>query len=429
MSEGEATRKLAAILAADVAGYTRLMETDEDSTLSSWWSARNDIIDPAIASHGGRIVKHTGDGFLAEFPTATEAVRCAVEMQTGLAATNEGVDDDRRFDFRMGVNIGEIVADHEDIYGDGVNVAARLESLADPGGVCISASAYQQVKNRLDYEYEDLGSKKVKHVAEPVRHYRVKLGTSGESSRAHAVRAAKRVSRIGRYFTPFKLIAATVAVFAVIGLLLPGGSEPPANKAKATPIISVSPFRTIGDMPQQGFSEGLTEDLLTALSSRSGFRVIRDDPAQNQNPSLLKKASYQFEGSVRRVGDTVRVSAQLVDPKTGLHLWGGRYDRELVDVLSVQNEVAVKIVLTLADTLADTETERGSVDTTAMGSARDILYRGLSGLGRFAEMAAFLPQELFNWVSNAGKSDSSSEGRAEYLEIRLARHGEDWKQG
>ena len=171
MEYERAQRRLAAILAADVAGYTRLMEVDEDATMNAWWAARKNIIDPAIAEHGGRMVKHTGDGFLAEFPTATSAVRCAAAMQAALADTNRGVERLRRFDFRMGVNMGEIVVDDEDIYGDGVNISARLESLAEPGGVCVSAVVYEQVKNRLDLDFRDMGAKKLKHIAEPVCYY------------------------------------------------------------------------------------------------------------------------------------------------------------------------------------------------------------------------------------------------------------------
>ncbi len=166
-------RRLAAVLAADVAGYTRMMQTDEDATMASWYASRNEVIDPKIAEHKGRIVKLTGDGFLAEFPTVQDAVRCAVDMQTELVGRNSDVPDDRRMDFRMGVNLGDIIVDSEDIYGDGVNIAARLESLAEPGAVCISAAVYDQVKNKLALDYTSLGAQKLKNIAEPLQVYQI----------------------------------------------------------------------------------------------------------------------------------------------------------------------------------------------------------------------------------------------------------------
>ncbi|HJP22716.1 MAG TPA: adenylate/guanylate cyclase domain-containing protein, partial [Alphaproteobacteria bacterium] len=170
------TRRLAAILAADVAGYTRLMELDEETTLAAWWRARREVIDPDIAAHGGRIVKHTGDGFLAEFTTVTEAVKCAAGMQQKLAPLAAGMSRDKRLEFRMGINLGDIVVDDEDIYGDGVNLAARIEGLAEAGGICLSADVYNQVHKRLDYDFEDLGERRVKNVSEPLHVYRLLLG-------------------------------------------------------------------------------------------------------------------------------------------------------------------------------------------------------------------------------------------------------------
>ena len=423
----EATRRLAAILAADVAGYTRLMEGDERATLTAWWQARKDIIDPSIAEHGGRIVKHTGDGFLAEFTTATEAVRCAVAMQNALAQGNEGVPRDRRFDFRMGINVGEIVVDQEDIYGDGVNIAARLESLADAGGVCLSAVAYAQVKSTLDFEYEYLGAKKVKHVAEPLRHYRVKLASEAARSRRWP-QVTKRLSPLRDALKPSRLAGAAM-VLVVIAAIWPSSEGPPAPRLGAVPIVSVEPFRTIGEPgAQDAFGDGLTEDLLTALSSKSGLRVISERPASDE-PADRRFAlvSYYFEGSVRWIGDKVRVSAQLVDARTGFHLWAGRYDRVLVDVLDTQNEVATKIVSTLSERLARAELERLATETTAMGTVQTIVYRGLENLGRIAEVAAFLPQELIDWMTGAQQPDSSAEGMGNRETRRLARHGlEGW---
>jgi len=413
MNEANASRRLAAILAADVAGYTRLMQVDEKATLTAWWRARNDIIDPSIAKHGGRIVKHTGDGFLAEFPTATEAVRCATAMQTALGETNVGVARDTRFDFRMGINVGEIVDDTEDIYGDGVNIAARLESLAEPGGVCLSAIAHDQVKNKLDLDFEYVGAKKVKHVAEPLHHYRVRIAGDG-SSRLHLALQARKRSVVRGMLKPLRLFTAAIILVAVASFW-PADEQQPAN-----PIIAVVPFRTIGDADgKQAFSEGLTEDLVTTISSSSGLRVVRKEAATDQDPNFSSSTvSYRFEGSVRWVGDKVRVSAQLVDAKSGVHLWGGRYDRKSDDVLKVQNDVASKIVSTLSDRLTDA---RGEQVTADQGTVLTMVYRGLENLGRLAEVAAFLPQDLIDWVTGSDESDSSVEGKVYHKPRLLAR--------
>jgi len=421
MSEVDASRRLAAILAADVAGYTRLMEVDENTTLKSWWHARNNIIDPSIAKFGGRIVKHTGDGFLAEFPTATEAVRCAEEMQMALAETNEGVDKDKRFAFRMGINVGEIVDDQEDIYGDGVNIAARLESLAEPGGICLSQVAHDQVKNKLDLDFEYLGAKKVKHVAEPLRHYRVRLA-GGSSSRLHGAFKAKKNSFLRGLVKPLRLVAAAIVVIAIASFW-PTDDPSSSSSRVASPVIAVVPFRTIGEAAdKQNFSDGLTEDLLTALSSSSGLRVVRKDTEANPN-AKLKGVTYRFEGSVRWVGDRVRVSAQLVEAKSGVHLWGGRYDRSSGDVLKVQNDVATKIVSTLSERLADAKGEQLAANT---GAVETMVYRGLENLGRIAELAAFLPQELFDWVTGNNDAGLSVEGMKKHKQFKLAflRHQE-----
>jgi class 3 adenylate cyclase/TolB-like protein len=416
MNEAVVSRRLAAILAADVAGYTRLMAADENATLKAWWRARNEIIDPSIAKFGGRIVKHTGDGFLAEFATATEAVRCAAEMQTALAETNVGAARDKRFDFRMGVNVGEIVDDQEDIYGDGVNIAARLESLADPGGICLSQIAYDQVRNKLDLAFEYLGAKKVKHVAEPLRHYRVRFEGDGAGG-LHAALRARRRSLLRGMMKPLRL-AAAAAILVAAASFWPSDDPTSSAQPQADPIIVIVPFRTIGEAANKAFSEGLTEDLLTALSSASGLRVIHKDAAFDRSAKAKSlDVSYRFEGSVRWVGDKVRVSAQLVDAKSGFHLWGGRYDREVGDVLKVQNEVAEKIVATLSERLAVAKGERMA---RPQGAVESMVYRGLENLGRIAEMAAFLPQELFDWVTGGGESDFSVEGLQRRQPLKLA---------
>ena len=406
MENERAQRRLAAILAADVAGYTRLMEADEDATMNAWWAARKNIIDPAIAEHGGRIVKHTGDGFLAEFPTATSAVRCAAAMQVALADTNRGVEKRRRFDFRMGVNLGEIVVDDEDIYGDGVNIAARIEALAEPGGVCVSAAVYAEVKNRLDLEFRDMGANRLKHIAEPVRYYQ--FGPKSEGAGESVKRTfTGRLSAVRQWLSPMR-VAAGLAVLVVIGALWPEGQPSPATGDRDAPVIAVAPFRIIGDGDaKKSFSEGLTEELLVALSSIPGLRVVSRAQAGEVAGAVQTKVRYRIEGSVRSVGDRVGVSAKLVDSTTGFHLWGGRYDRKLIDVLGVQNEVAGKIVSTLAERLAQSEEERHAAPTTPTGTVRSIFYLGLAHIGRFAELAAILPLDLMDWMSGRTNADVS----------------------
>ena len=403
MQNARPQRRLAAILAADVAGYTRLMEADEDATMKAWWAARTNIIDPAITEHGGRIVKHTGDGFLAEFPTATSAVECAAAMQVALADINQDVEKHRRFDFRMGINVGDIVVDDEDIYGDGVNISARLESLAEPGSVCISAAVYEQVKNRLDLGYRDMGAKKIKHITDPIHFYQFGPGNQ------NAQTSARRLFAIPQWFSFTRLVTTVVILIALVGLW-PVDPPAPATADNDPPVISVMPFRIIGEEGAKTlFGEGLTEELLVALSSISGVRVINHARAAPPAGTKAQKIQYRIEGSVRSVGDQVGVSAKLIESSTGFQLWAGRYDRKLVNVMGVQNEVAEKIVSTLAERLAESEEVRLAAAPTPTGTVRNILYKGLTHIGRFAEMAAFLPQDLFNWVSGKRPPDLAAD--------------------
>jgi TolB-like protein len=305
----------------------------------------------------------------------------------------------------MGVNLGEIVVDDEDIYGDGVNIAARLESLAKPGGVCVSAAVYEQVKNRLDLDFRDMGAKKLKHIAEPVRYYQ--FGPQAEGAGESAKRAlASRLSAVRQWLSPLR-VAASLAILIALGALWPDGQPPPAARDRDPPVIAVAPFRIIGEGDATKlFIEGLTEELLVALSSISGLRVISQGAAGEAAGAAATKVQYRIEGSVRSVGDRVGISAKLVESTTGFHLWGGRYDRKLIDVLGVQNEVAGKIVSTLAERLAQSEEDRQATATTPVGTVRNIVYRGLAYMGRFAESAAFLPQDLIDWMSGKGNPDA-----------------------
>ncbi|MFQ5968596.1 MAG: adenylate/guanylate cyclase domain-containing protein, partial [Acidimicrobiia bacterium] len=293
-------RRLAAILAADVVGYSRLIHADEEGTLAALMGHREELIDPNIAEHGGRIVKTTGDGLLVEFPSVVEAVRCAVEVQQGMAGRNAGLPDDERVVFRVGVNLGDVIAEEDDLYGDGVNVAARLEGLAPPGGICISRAARDQVRDRLEYEFHDLGEVEVKNIPRPVRVFQVALGDM-------AVAWAPAASS--------------------------AGPVEPADADK--PSIVVLPFDNMSRDPEQEyFSDGITEDIITDISKISGLFVIARNSAfvykdKTFNvPDVCRELGVKFalEGSIRKAGNRVRITAQLIDGSSGGHLWAERYD-------------------------------------------------------------------------------------------------------
>jgi adenylate cyclase len=313
-------RRLAAILAADVAGYSRLMAADEAGTLALLRRLRAEVIDPKVAAYQGRVVGSAGDSLLVEFASAVNAVQCAVELQAGLAERNTGLPEDRRMAFRMGVNLGDVIAGDGTIHGDGVNVAARLEKLAAPGTVCIGQSILDQVKGKLPYGYDDLGPQRLHNIAEPVRAFRV-------DNKA------------------------------------PPGTRP-AGKATASaedmPSIAVLPFTNMsGDPEQEYFSDGITEDIITELSryrylfviARNSSFTYKGRAANVQEIGRALGVRYVAEGSVRRAGNRVRVTAQLVDAQSGNHLWAERYDRDLADIFAVQDEVTRAIVTNIAPML------------------------------------------------------------------------------
>ena len=305
-------RRLSAIMAADVVGYSRLMGANEVATLTSFKAHRAELLDPAIAEHQGRIVKLTGDGLLAEFPSVVNAVDCAAEVQREMRRRNLDVAEDRRIEFRIGVNLGDVIVDDDDLYGDGVNVAARLETVARPGGVAVSQSVRDNVGNRLDLQFEDIGDQQLKNIEFPVRVYNVILGDA--PSKSNGERAA-----------------------------------PESEK----PSIAVLPFNNMsGDPEQEYFSDGITEDIITDLSKVSGLFVIGRNTSfgyKGMSPQLQQVASDLgvkciLEGSVRKAGGRVRVNAQLIDGSSGGHLWADRYDRDLTDIFAIQDEITHSIV-------------------------------------------------------------------------------------
>jgi TolB-like protein/class 3 adenylate cyclase/rhodanese-related sulfurtransferase len=364
-------RRLAAVLVADMVGYSRLMGVDEEGTITRQKAYRSKLIDPAIAEHDGRIVKTTGDGLLVEFPSVVDAVRCAVAIQRAMARREEEVPEERRIRYRVGINIGDIIVDGEDIYGDGVNIAARLEGLAEPGGICIPRKVMHEVRNKLDVGYEFTGEQKVKNIETPVPAYRVLL----ESDAAGKVIGERRPRRL--LWQPGAVASAMVAAVALAAVWWqPWMPDKPS--------IVVLPFNNMSeDASQEYFADGMTEDLITDLSKAPGLFVIARNSAFTYKGKAVKVRQvaeqlgvrYVLEGSVRRAGDQIRINAQLIDATTGGHLWADRYDGSLDDVFGLQDKVTRAVVAALAVKLtpaAQTQPE------TASAEAYDAFLRGWS---------------------------------------------------
>ena len=343
-------RRLAAILAADAVGYSRLIRADEEGTLTALRKLRADLIDPKIAEHHGRIFKLMGDGMLAEFASVVDAVRAAVETQHSVSEYNADLPDDRRIVFRVGINLGDVIIDGDDIQGDGVNVAARLEKLADPGGVCISGAVYDQVRDRLELPFEDMGERQVKNIDRPVRVWRL------ASARAEN----------------------------------PANAEMEAARALSDkPAIAVLPFSNMSADPEQEyFSDGLTEDIITALTHWRFLSVIaRNSCFAYKNKSMdIKQAGrelgarYLLEGSVRKIGARVRITAQLIDGTSGHHLWAEKYDREIDDIFEVQDEIVQRIAAVVAPELAKAESKRSTDKQVRDLDAWDLCQRGMAAV-------------------------------------------------
>jgi len=384
MEEEKVHRRLVAVLAADVAGYTRLMEQDTDGTVAAWQDARREVIKPMVADHSGKIVKLTGDGFLVEFLTVQDAVNCAIAMQRGLAPSS--------LDFRMGVNLGDIIDDGEDIHGEGVNIAARLEGLADNGGICISGDVYNQVRNRIEATFEDMGDQKVKNVAELVRAYRINL----DPAMAGKVVGEKKTNWTGLRTASVVMAIVFIIVVGVMtvwkGYLRPTTTESESasqktgeRKLPAKPSIAVLPFKNIsGESAQDYFSDGLTEDIITDLSKFHGLFVIASNtvftykgkPVNVQDVSRDLGVRYVLEGSVQKAGGRVRVNAQLIDGTTGHHIWAERLVRDMKDLFALQDEIVRTIVAKLAIKVDDAERERAMRKQTDSLEAYDFVLRG-----------------------------------------------------
>jgi TolB-like protein/tetratricopeptide (TPR) repeat protein len=344
MSNAHVERRLTAILAADVAGYSRLMGLDEEGTLAQFRAHRRALIDPKITENRGRIVKTTGDGLLVEFASVVDAVRCAVEVQRGMIERNADVPQGKRVEFRIGINVGDIIIEDGDIFGDGVNVAARLEGLAEPGGICVSGRVEEDVQGKLDTAFEDIGEQQLKNIARPVRVYRVRpRGTANTSVRAV--------------------------------LSLPD-----------KPSIAVLPFQNMSGDPEQGyFADGVVEEITTALSrfktvfviARNSSFTYKDKAADVKQMGRELGVRYVLEGSVRKAANQVRITAQLIDATTGVHLWADRFDGAIEDIFHLQDQVTTSVVGAITPAVERTEIERALLKPTASLAAYDHYMRGL----------------------------------------------------
>jgi adenylate cyclase len=406
---------MAAIFAADVAGYSRLMGKDEEDTLARLKAHRRELVDPKIAEHRGRIVKTTGDGVLVEFASVVDAVRCAVAIQCGMTERNADMPAESLIEFRIGINLGDIIVDGDDIYGDGVNIAARLEGLAEPNGLCVSRVVRDQVRDKLDLAFEDMGEQQVKNIARPVRVFRVAAPTTRHPTR----------------------------------------SSSPALALPEKPSIAVLPFQNMsGDPEQEYFADGITEDIITALSRIPLLFVI----ARNSSFAYKGKAidvrqigrelgvRYVLEGSVRKAGQRLRITGQLVEAETGSHLWADRFDSVLEDVFDLQDRVAMAVAGVIEPSVTQAEIRRANRKPTENLQAYDWLLRALGeqqlysrdGFGRAIEMArraieldpryaqayAYLAdwimlRKISGWMED-GAAETAEGVRFAYLAVQLA---------
>ena len=378
MEEQRVQRRLAAILAADVAGYSRLTGIDEEGTIARLRALRRELIDPAIAEHRGRIVKTTGDGILIEFASVVDAVRCAVEVQRGMVLRNSEMRPEKQIEFRVGIHLGDVVVEGDDLLGDGVNVAARLEGIAEPGGIFLSDDAYRQVKGKIDVAAEDLGEQRLKNIAQPVRVYRV--------SREEGARKS----------TP--------------ALTLPDKTS-----------IAVLPFQNMsGDPEQEYFADGMVEEIITVLSRfRHLFVIARNSSFTYKGRAVDVKqvgrelgVRYVLEGSVRKAANKVRITGQLIDSSSGTHLWADRFDGSLEDIFDLQDQVAASVVGAIAPKLEQAEIERAKHKPTESLDAYDYYLRGIASVHQATRDANSEALRLFYKAIELDPNFASAHGMA-----------------
>ena len=397
MSERKVERRLAAILAADVVGYSRLVGEDEEGTLERLKVLRRTVADPKIKEHRGRVVRTMGDGLLVEFASVVDAVRCAVEIQREMALRNADLPADRRIEFRIGINLGDIIKDGREIYGDGVNVAARLEALATPGGICVSRVVRDQVRDKLGFAFDDRGEQQVKNIARPVRVFDVNM--AGETMILTSDSAAR---------TP---------------LLLPD-----------KPSIAVLPFQNMsGDPEQEYFADGMVEEIITALSRiRWLFVIARNSSSTYKGRSVGVKqvgrelgVRYVLEGSVRKGGNRVRITAQLIESETGAHLWADRFDGSLEDVFDLQDKVAINVAGVIEPALQAAEVRRSVARPTHDVTAYDLYLRALATYYPITKDRLLEAVELLHQAIAIDRYCGPALSLAAMCQMRLFREGWD----
>jgi adenylate cyclase len=426
MTTQDVKRKLTAILSADVKGYSRLMGEDEESTARTL-NAYKEVMTDLIQHHRGRVVGTAGDSMLAEFASVVDAVRCAVEIQKELKARNAELPENRRMEFRIGVNLGDVIEDGEQILGDGVNIAARLESLSDAGGICISGTAFDHVRNKLDLGYEYLGEQTVKNIALPVRVYKVLIEPEAAGKVIGEKKAKPRQLQMATMGLVIGVIV-VVAVFVIWKFYIPSAPQPEvASKDKMAfplpdkPSIAVLPFTNMsGDPKEDYFSDGLTEQIITSLSkfkrlfviARNSTFVYKGKPVKIQKVAEDLGVRYVLEGSVQKSRDRVRITAQLIDAMTGRHIWSENYDRELKDIFALQDEITIKIMTAMRVELTEGEQARHWIKwETDNLKAFDKNYQGIGFMRRgtkqdndtarqlFEEAIAFDPKFVYPYMN------------------------------
>ena len=389
MAEAHVERRLAAILAADVAGYSRLMGSDEEGTLAALKAYRREVIDLKLTEHRGRIVRIIGDGLLVEFTSVVAAVRWAVEVQHALGERNAGLPQEKRIEFRMGINAGDIIIDGIDIWGDGVNVAARLEALAEPGGICVSSRVQEDVHGSLEVAFEDIGEQQLKNIARPVRVYRVQLNGATKAT--------------------------------------------PALQPSHKPSIVVLPFNNMsGDPEQEYFADGMVEEITTALSrTRWLFVIARNSSFTYKGRAVDVKqvgrelgVRYALEGGVRKAADRVRITAQLIDASTGAHLWADHFDGSLEHIFELQDQVTASVVGAIAPRLEQAEVERAKHKPTESLDAYDYFLRGIASLHSWTKESNDEALRLFNKAIELDPDFASAYGMASWCYVR--RKGSRW---
>ena len=386
MAEAHVERRLAAVLAADVAGYSRLMGADEEGTLARLNAHRREFLEPTIAEHRGRIVKRTGDGILLEFGSAVDAIRCAIQTQRGMAQRNAAVPADRRIEIRIGIHVGDIIIEEGDIFGDGVNIAARLESIAQPGGICISEDAHRQVRDKLNIAFDDAGEQQLKNITRPVRVYRIMFGED----------SATRPTA-------------------------------PALALPDKPSIAVLPFQNMsGDSEQDYFADGVVEEIITALSRfRELFVIARNSSFTYKGRAVDVKqvgrelgVRYVLEGSVRKAATRVRITAQLIDAISGVHLWAGRIDGTFDDIFNLEDQVTENVVGAIAPKIEQAEIERTKHKPTDSLDAYDCYLRAMMHFNQWTSESISEALRLFYRAIELDPAFASAHGLAAWCYVR-----------